>query len=420
MPDAHSGDHGVVYTILNTLQFYDIFHSYWFVLLAVLLALNLIFCTWYRLPAQSPLRFRGRQKEIDRIKVPGDEQAEIMHSPRNLPDETQRCESLLRKRYRTLQRKNRERETVFQGEKGGLSTCGVYIIHASILLILFGVILDAFFSISGIMNIPEGSADNILYLQNGKGIKKLDFAVRCDRFTLTLYDTGAPKMYRSDLTFIKDQRPVHQSAVLVNHPITFGGLRFYQASYGAVPSVKVAIASPRENTTTTVPDVMEGNAYPLPDGNASFEVIRIEENFMNMGLAVKIRVDSPRGNRQFWIFQRIASLRQTYPEVFDSMPVLNPAAYAPYVFALEGMQNHYYTGLQVMREPGVFWVGFGAVLLILGFMIIFFYPQHQVWLVIQPAATGSTIRITGRSKRDPAGLQKELNDIKREIVTAMT
>lgn len=419
MPET-SGKHDAVYSLLNALQFNDIFHSYWFVLLAVLLALNLIFCTWYRLLAQSAIRFPGKQKKFDRIKIQGENQGEIIHSTRNLPDETQRCASILRKRFRTLQHEDRETEAVFQGEKGILSTYGVYVIHTSILLILFGVILDAFFSVAGMMNIPEGSADNILYLQNGKGVKILDFAVRCDRFTLTLYDTGAPRMYRSDLTFLRGQRPVHRGAVLVNHPITFGGLRFYQASYGAVPSVKVAIASPRENTTTTVPDVMEGNAYPLPDGNASFEVIRIEENFMNMGLAVKIRVDSPRGNRQFWIFQRIASLRQTYPEVFDSMPVLNPAAYAPYVFALEGMQNHYYTGLQVMREPGVFWVGFGAVLLILGFMIIFFYPQHQVWLVIQPAATGSTIRITGRSKRDPAGLQKELNDIKREIVTAMT
>jgi cytochrome c biogenesis protein len=103
---------------------------------------------------------------------------------------------------------------------------------------------------------------------------------------------------------------------------------------------------------------------------------------------------------QFWIFQHIEKLRKTYPNVFDTMPVLNPAAFPPFVFALEGIQNRYYTGLQVMREPGVFWVGCGAVLMILGFIMVFFYPQHQVWVVVRQTGAGTAIRITGRTRRD--------------------
>ncbi|HOH30792.1 MAG TPA: cytochrome c biogenesis protein ResB, partial [Candidatus Hydrogenedentes bacterium] len=135
----------------------------------------------------------------------------------------------------------------------------------------------------------------------------------------------------------------------------------------------------------------------------------------NMGPAAKIRVHSPDGDLQFWIFQHIESLRRTYPEVFDSMSVLNPGAFKPFVFALEGLHSRYYTGLQVMREPGVFWVGLGAVLMMIGFMMVFFYPQRQIWVVLRRTDQGTVIRIAGSSRRDPAGLQKELNFITNEL-----
>jgi cytochrome c biogenesis protein len=416
MTSTHETEaHSPVYAILQTLQLHDVFHSFWFVILTTLLAMNLIFCTWYRLLAKSSPGQNGGQGNGVKINVPAGGKTESIDIPRNFSDETRRVEGLLTGRFRRLARSDRENETIFQGEKGLLSTYGVYLIHASILLILMGAVLDAFFSIKGSMQIAEGEMENVLYLEDGQGVKKLDFFVQCDRFTLTLYDTGVPKMYRSDLTFIKDQRPVQQSAILVNHPTTFGGLRFYQASYGEIPAAAVTYTRLPGGTKSDVVRTTEGQAYPLPGVDASFEVIRVEPNFMNMGPAAKLRVHTPQGELQFWIFQHIETLRKTYPDVFDTMPVLNPAAFAPFVFALEGMQSRYYTGLQVMREPGVFWVGLGAVLMILGFILVFFYPQRQVWVVVRQADAGTAIRMTGRSRRDPSGLQKEMADITSEL-----
>jgi cytochrome c biogenesis protein len=400
-----------LFSILQALQFHDIFHSFWFVILTTLLALNLIFCTWYRLLTKSAPGQNGGGK----INVPMGEPTDLFDMPSNFPDEVRCIEGLLANHFRRLARSDQENETIFRGEKGLLSTYGVYLIHASILLILLGAVLDAFFSVKGSMQIAEGEAENVLYLQDGRGVKKLDFAVQCDRFTLTLYDTGAPKMYRSDLTFIKDQRPVQKSAILVNHPTSFGGLRFYQASYGEIPTATVSYMRLPGGAKSEVVHTAEGQVYPLPGVDASFEVIRVEPNFMNMGPAAKLRVHTRQGEVQFWIFQHIEMLRKTYPDVFDTMPVLNPAAFAPFVFALEGMQSRYYTGLQVMREPGVFWVGLGASLMIIGFILVFLYPQRQVWVTVRKTDAGTAIRITGRSRRDPAGLQKEMADITSEL-----
>ena len=412
-PEAAADSHSLVFSILKTLQFYDIFHSFWFVMLAFFLAMNLIFCTWYRLLSVSLPRSAKKHSESPKVPNPPAGEAINLVSNHSLAEEINHCETVLKKFSRTFSREDRKDETIFHGQKGLLSTYGVYLIHASILLILLGVVLDACFRVEGTMTIMEGESDRILYLAREKGVKKLDFTVRCDRFFLSRYDNGAPKMYRSDLTFLAGGKPVHRGAVLVNHPIAFGGLRFYQASYGAIPSAQVAILSPQEGKAKTSVEATKGIAYPLPDGGASFEVIRIEENFMNMGPAAKIRVHTPDGDLRFWIFQHIESLRETYPGVFDGMPVLNPAAFKPFVFALDGLHNRYYTGLQVMREPGVFWVGLGATLMITGFMMVFFYPRRQVWVAVRRTDQGTVIRISGSSRRDPAGLQKELTEIKK-------
>lgn len=412
----HEGETpSTLYTVLNTLQIYDIFHSFWLAILTALLALNLIFCTWYRLLAKPVAGPTGRADNEDRITFPTGETAESFILSSSYTDETKRIAGLMSGRFRRLARSDREGETVFRGEKGLWSIYGVYLIHASILLILLGAVLDAFFSTKGSMQIAEGTAENLLYLDGGRGVRKLDFSVRCDRFTLTLYDTGTPKMFRSDLTFLTDQRPVQQSAIRVNHPTTFGGLRFYQASYGEIPTAAVRYTRLPGGKKSEVVPTTTGQLYPLPGGNAAFEVIRVEENFMNMGPAAKLRIHAPQGETQFWIFQHIDALRQTYPDVFDTMPVLNPASFAPYVFTLDGMQTRYYTGLQVMQEPGVSWVGLGASLMIVGFIAVFLYPQRQIWVAIRPADAGTAVRITGRSRRDPAGLQKEIADITTDI-----
>ncbi|MBN1547745.1 MAG: cytochrome c biogenesis protein ResB [Syntrophaceae bacterium] len=401
-------------SILKTLQLQDVYHSFWFVILTVLLALNLIFCTWYRILAKSVPGHADPQGH-DKIRFPTGEPAESMATPHSLSEETRRIEGLLAGRFRRLARSDFEKEAVFRGDKGLLSVYGVYLIHASILLILLGGVLDALFSVKGSMQIAEGEATDILYLQETRGVKKLDFAVQCDRFILTLYDTGTPKMYRSDLTFLRDQRPVQKSTILVNHPTTFAGLRFYQASYGEIPSAAVAFARMPEGNKSDVVLTATGRAYPLPAVDASFEVIRVEQNFMNMGPAAKLLIHTPQGEVQFWIFQHIDNLRKIYPDVFDSMPVLNPASFSPFIFTLNGIQSRYYTGLQVMREPGVFWVGLGAVLMIMGFILVFLYPQRQVWVALREADAGTAIRITGRSRRDPAGLQREIANIKKDL-----
>ncbi|MBW1936796.1 MAG: cytochrome c biogenesis protein ResB [Deltaproteobacteria bacterium] len=51
---------------------------------------------------------------------------------------------------------------------------------------------------------------------------------------MDFYPNGTPKEYRSDLSFLVEGKVAHRGVLLVNHPITFKGITFYQASYGTI------------------------------------------------------------------------------------------------------------------------------------------------------------------------------------------
>ena len=77
---------------------------------------------------------------------------------------------------------------------------GVYIVHLSILVIFAGAIIGTLFGSKGSLMIPEKSTVPYFYDRSDGRQKPLGFEIRVNDFSLTYYDTGAPKEFRSDLT----------------------------------------------------------------------------------------------------------------------------------------------------------------------------------------------------------------------------
>ena len=191
---------------------------------------------------------------------------------------------------------------------------------------------------------------NAIDLRGGKGTRPLPFAVRCDRFTIEFYENGAPKTFRSDLTFLKDNRIIHQGPLMVNHPISIDGLRFYQASYGQAPEGKATLSFLKNGRKGEDKALAVGDSFELPGREGTVHVLRLEENLMQMGPAIKLSVRSTRGETVFWVFRHIDKIREMNPGIIEQVPLFNPGLFSPYVFVLNGMAEKYYTGLQVNSE----------------------------------------------------------------------
>jgi cytochrome c biogenesis protein len=384
----------------------DVYHSFWFSALLGLLSLNLIVCSWQRFPA-SWKRFRpsaspDRSGVFERL--PADQ---IIFTQSGLNSETERIERLLRSRYGKVETGGTGEDVILSGEKNAFSVFGFYIVHAGVLVIIAGAIIGSLLGFSATMNIAEGETADSVALNGRKGERPLDFAVRLDRFYLDFYENGMPKTYRSDLTFLKNGTAAFQGSVLVNHPLVFEGLRFYQASYGTAGGGEASLGI-HHGGRQTVRKVRMGDRFQLPGGKAEVEILRVEENLMQMGAAVKISIPAEKGDIQFWVFQHIGEIERHNPGLLKMMPQFDPGRYRPYLFSLAGVESRYYSGLQVTRDPGAPLVAAGAVFMMAGFMVVFFIPHRRLWVRITADGGKTKIAVTGAVGKDPRGMEREM------------
>ena len=405
------------FRFLSFLDLFDMYHSLWFRLLLGCLGLNLIIC--------SADRFSGAWKRFSTIPRP-DRKKPFEHlSPEQsffvqtkVEDPTFRIGQFLQKRYKRTQNKEAEHECFFYGEKGGYSHFGVYLIHLSVLIILIGGLVGSFFGFEAYVNIMEGGKIDTVNLRKGMSPLKLGFEVSCDKFTVDFYENGSPKEYRSDLTFFIDGKEVEKRSALVNHPIQFKGVTFYQASYGELPGKKVRLSIARytrkKDITTLV--VEPGHTMQLPGKEGQFMVVDVKGDLMGTGPAVQVLIRPTQGQEiYFWLFQNPQMMLKRLPGPMARSPKFNASAFKPYTFFLDHLESAYYTGLQVNKDPGVNIVWIGCFAMIAGFIVTFFMSHRKIWVRLSEEESGIKISVAGTSNKNPVGFQRELENLTDDL-----
>jgi len=287
-----------------------------------------------------------------------------------------------------------------------------------VLLILIGGLVGSFFGFEGYVNIAEGEQINTITLRKSMSPLTLGFEVRCDKFTVDFYESGAPKEYRSDLSFIVNGKEVEKRSALVNHPVQFRGMTFYQANYGSVPGKKVKLkilrqTSQPENTTI---EIEKGNSKLLPGNEGQFRVVDLKGDFMRIGPAALIAIQPNEGKEiRFWVFKDHETIKERFPGLLHRFPKLNPSSFKPYTFFLDEFKTRYYTGLQVNKDPGVSIVWAGFFLIVAGFIVTFFVSHRSIWVRVLSNNGETGISVAGTSNKNPVGLQRELDHLANDL-----
>jgi cytochrome c biogenesis protein len=407
-----------LFNILNSLNLFDMYHSLWFRLIMSLLAMNLVVCSVDRFPGTWK-RFRMLPR-TDRTKpfeglVP-ERSFTASGELKNVSDNVTR---FLGSRYKNIRAKGDEDGHYFYLDKGRYSHFGVYLVHLSVLFILIGALVGSFFGIEGYVNIPEGEQIDSVHLARGKGHLKLGFEVRCDKFFVDFYENGAPKEYRSELRFLENGKDMETRSVLVNHPVTFGGMTFYQASYGIIPGKEVRLRIVRKGSKQEAETIQAevGKTIQLPGGEGQFQVTKVDADFMGvLGPAAHILIKPDQGEEaKIWIFQDPERVEKQVPDKMKQLSILNASAFKPYTFYLDQLENRYYTGLQVNRDPGVQIVWVGCLVMVTGFFITFFTSHRRIWVRVLRKKRGIKIDVAGTASKNPVGLQRELDHLTNSL-----
>ncbi|MBS3906787.1 MAG: cytochrome c biogenesis protein ResB [Syntrophaceae bacterium] len=392
-----------LYNVLDFFNLFDMYHSWWFSAILMLLAVNLIACSLHRFPgAWRQISRESGAKELENSMLktlPYVERISLTHPAGTKEDEIR---SLLKRRFKNPQRFEGESTITLYSEEGRFSRLGVYITHLSILIILIGGILGSLFGFRGFVNILEGeTVDHIaLKIKDEDVAKPIGFAIRCDDFRVTFYDLKGPeklvKEYTSDLTILENGKEVLKKTIEVNHPLHYKGLAFYQSSYGAIPDVTLGIQWKNKKEKTVLKG-LEGETIPIPHSEALLRILKYAPQAHNFGEGVQVALLKPnQPPRALWLLKDVPKLDQQRGDDF--------------VLTFEEISTKEYTGLQVTKDPGVWVVWVGCSLMIIGLIVSFFFSHQRVWVRI-PARAGGEIVLAGSTNKNRVGFEKKFSGL---------
>jgi len=388
-----------LYRFFAVLGLFDMYHSWWFQILIVLLAANVVVCSADRLSAGRRILF---------VRRPAYQAARF----RNLPDREvfteERDPVILRAFYEPYVSKKvhaahvETTEDGFRifGENGRWTRFGVYAVHLSVVLLLVGGLIGSIFGFDGFVNIPEGDTVQQISLRSTGERLRLPFAIRCDDFDVSFYETGAPREFRSSLTLIENDRPVLQKDIIVNDPLRYQGISIFQSSYGTLPSRDAVFSFTSRATGMVYTQEMKvGQETQLPENLGTFVLaeLRHQAQFKGhpVGDAFIGRLTMPDGTVQ----EVVLPIR--FP-TFDRM------RRGEVVIAVDQFKEKHYTGLQVNKDPGVDVVYSGFILMILGCYVTFFRSHQQVCVEVVRKGSGALVTIYGTANKNKATMQRRI------------
>jgi cytochrome c biogenesis protein len=368
--------------LVAILDLNNVYRSWWFTALLVLLSMNLLGCLLQRLPS-IPREWKGESKKATFTVNLSD--------PRGPLELKEILSPALKAIMSGSPRSGGQDGSNLTWVKDRIYLLGFPSIHIAIILILLGGVIGAFYGYKGHALIKEGDSASEFTLQSGR-TRSLPFSIAVDSFSLTRYPSGEPKEFRSDVRLLENGKEVLQGSILVNHPLTCRGISLFQSDYRVIGVKEVKFNLTEASGKTTDFSMRPEVAEKLPGTDLEASLLSLAPGDMRRGPGVTIAVQAPgQGPRALEIFRN------------DSGPVkvgdvaLRFLDYVPL----------YATGLQIGYDPGTVVVWTGCGLLVLGFFLTLFTNHRRVSVRLKTEKGGTRIQISGRSKR----MRKEFREL---------
>jgi cytochrome c biogenesis protein len=439
-------DHGFWGPLFFRAGFFDVYGSWWFVLITTLLFVSLAACLFPRTRAllrgmrQRPVHAR----ELDGLRHHAD--VRVSRPPDEVASAAERL--LRRKRYRVARE-----GTGVAAEKGALREAGSLLFHWAFFLLLVGVIVGKGTGFVGRAVVTEGETF-VDALPNysgqirtgryfgggftGVGIRLLDFEDRYRR-------TGQPKDFVSRVRFFdRDGRAVRTDEIRVNRPASVEGLRIFQEGFGWAPVIGVSLDGERlwssaiEMARDDAPEGVPPTAMPWrgaikltapePDVMITLELWPDFRAFANVQLTGRptpmlVRFD-PYVRYSVYVGRILDPARST----IDTAGLrragrgdLRAAGTSTFTvpgggeLALSFPALRQYSVLLVSRDVGIPVVLAAAILVLVGLLPALYVSRRKVWVRAEASPGGSLVKIGGFALQRKDAFEEEFDRLVRSI-----
>jgi cytochrome c biogenesis protein len=439
-------DHELLGAFFFRAGFFDVYGSWWFVLITALLFVSLAACLFPRTRAL----FRAiRQRPIHAREIDGfRHHAEVRIGTGPEEAAMTAARYLRRKRFRV----SREGLGV-AAEKGVLREIGSLLFHWAFFLLLLGVIVGKGTGFTGRAVVTEGETF-VDALPNysgqirtgrffggdftGVGLQLLDFE---DSYR----PNGLPIDFVSRVRFLdREGRATGIEEIRVNHPADQAGLRFFQEGFGWSPVVEVALggqrlwSSPIEMTRDDPPDGVPATAMPWrgaikltapePDVTITLELWPDFRSFANFQLTGEptsmigqfdpyIRYSVYVGEITDPALSRVdtTGLRRIGRSDLHAAGTSTFRVPEAGELRLSFPELRQFSVFLISRDVGIPVVLAAAILVLVGLIPSLYVSRRKVWIRAEAAPGGALVKIGGFALQRKDAFEEEFDRIVRGI-----
>lgn len=394
--EFYTGKYGVTASqLIKVFDIQDMYHSWWFLALLSLLCVNLIFCTLERFPKVLKLI------NSDNLNVPVERISKMgctfsYFSTLDIKDTVQLLSDDLVAKGWKPKITEREDNTLIFCQKGAFSRLGVYIVHTSVLIIFIGAIIGHVFGFKGSIMLPEQRTSSKIFPFTPGDPIELGFGIRCDRFDIEFYPNGMPKEYRSELAIVENGKEVLTKTIEVNDPLVYKGITFYQASYQSYRDFSIVIKDEKGIAKSFSAPYRKELLWN--EKGLRFGIINLE-SFGDRVTRLKIWFSNGAGKPSvFWLNSG------------EQMKITR--AEATYFFSAKQRCG---TGLQVVKDPGIWLVYLGFSLMLIGLYMAFFMSHKRIRVLVKKEENRTKVLMGGSASKNRDAFAAYFDTIANEM-----
>jgi len=383
---------------IESVGFHDVYRTGWFRFLLLLLCVNLVVCSLQRLPKTLKL-IRHEEGDINPDKLL--KLSTHVELTTRLPwEETRsRLTRVLSDGFASPKVSLSSDTYTAYAIRGKWSPLMVYVVHSSVLIVLAGALFGSILGFKGFMQISEGASSDEVILSSGHQQITLPFKVRCDDFDVSFYDTGAPKEFRSDLTVLTNDQPVHRQTIRVNDPMSYEGITFYQSSYGNTLKLAELELSDKAAGISQKMTLRFREGGSIPGTQDRVQLVQYQPDLSRFGPAIGV------------VLQKHGQQESSGSWILVNMPDFHGNRIENYHVKVLRTEVSQYTGLQVKKDPGVWMVYAGFTAMLIGIGLAYYTSQRKIWVWAAPKGSAQRVVIAGRANKNSLAFEAEFTQL---------
>jgi cytochrome c biogenesis protein len=447
---------------LDALQAFDVFGSFWFTAIYVLLFVSLVGCLTPRIVEHA------RSMRATPVPAPRNLARLPKHATAVVAGEPDKLATTLAGRLRGWRTVTRSAGTVdgaieISAEKGYLREFGNLVFHFSLLGLLVAVAVGKLFGYEGnVIVIADGGPgfcsaspaafDSFRAGNTVDGTSLYPICLRVNDFAAHYLPSGQATSFAADIDYQSGRdlatgswRPYRLE---VNHPLRVGGDRVYLQGHGYAPTFSVTFPDGQTRTSTVqwrpdnprtllssgvaridppagaYPDAAERRKHQIAIQGLLAPTEQLEGTLLSSSFpalnapAVAIDIysgdtglDTGRPQSLYTLDprlidqHRLTRVKRVNLRVGDQVRVdQGPAAGT--VVRFDGAVA--FVNLQVSHDPGQIWVLVFAITMMAGLVVSLLVRRRRVWVRLAPAATGTVnVELGGLARTDNSGWGEE-------------